>query len=536
MGSAVSILSATAFSWLISQLMTGVLWDGKNQDGTPKNPWAPSPSNQPYIWNAYDEVAERQYRAFTDWAKELGALISVKIGQKRMVVLNSGSLVQESFVRLEQNNSARSIRDGVEVLMTDSGKTVFAAPFEIYWVRIRRAIAIIIGAAYIAKFDGLFSAQAAKLSQGIQFEKSSKNGKPIDAEHLRQLVNLIAMDTSLAIVVGQTNTDPATMLLISEKCREIEAIQANKWYQYGHFINIIQSTYSFLALMRKSLTAIAQRNDLLEVFLEWTSPFIANRGDQTVEVRTIAESLLTILPSKNDPEPAQLTADQVIVNLIHITLHSYKNLSSALFTLIQRLASLPELQERIYAEVLSVKDKEGTLDDWPLIGALINESMRFEPPMRMYSHTSRVEHDILDGEDKPFRIDDGTEIIANLDAIHFDEQYYAEPHTFNPDRFLVKEKKSVSILDKRTERNDDNKKSKNKFMPARDHLAFGAGRRKCQGAKASERMLAATVARLVKSYKLEGGDANVKVDYHSNIWSWTGRTETKGDEIKFISR
>ncbi|KAI9005496.1 cytochrome P450 [Phycomyces nitens] len=524
---------ASAVSWLMSQLMNGVLWNDKKPDGNPKSPWAPSPSKLPYIWNAYDEVTERSYRAFTDWSKELGDLISVKIGQKHMVVLNKGSLVQEAFVRLDQNNSGHSIRDGVEILMTDSGKTVFSAPFTIFWVRLRRSITIILGTAYVKRFDELFSSQAAKLVQGIQVERAADNTKSINAEHLRQLVNMIAMDTSLAIVVGQKNTDPATMLLIAEKCKEIEAIQSKKWYQYGHFINLIQSVYNFITIMRKSLTAIAQRNTLLEVFFVWVEPLILNRGDQSAQINTIADSLLNIYPSKNDPEPVQFTTDEVIVNLVHITLHSYKNLSSALFTLIQRLASMPELQERIYEEVLSASN-EATLDDWPLIRALISESMRYEPPVRMFSHASRVDHDMLDDNDTPYRVDDGTEIIANLDTIHFDPQYYPDPHTFNPDRFLVTEKKSKSILDK-VPVNDGTQK-KVKLLPARDHLAFGAGRRKCQGAKASERMLGATVARLVKTYKLEGGDTDVKVDYQSNIWGWTGRTETKGDDIKFISR
>ncbi|KAL0577953.1 hypothetical protein ABG067_008774, partial [Albugo candida] len=61
----------------------------------------------------------------------------------------------------------------------------------------------------------------------------------------------------------------------------------------------------------------------------------------------------------------------------------------------------------------------------------------------------------------------------------------------------------------------------------KDHLAFGAGRRVCLGAKASEDLLLTILYQIVKNYELRGGNVEEKIEYTTNVWSWTGRTETK---------
>ncbi|KAI7868271.1 cytochrome P450 [Spinellus fusiger] len=527
MGGVFSSIAIAAIGWLVSQSMTGTLWDNKKPDGSDKSPWPVSPKGLPYFYNGYKDIDTHQYHAFTEWAKQLGSLFSVKIGGRRVIVLNEGTLVQEVFVNQDQKNSAHVVRDTVEMIMTDNGKTVFSSAFDMYWSRLRRAIVIVIGTSYAEQFDTLFSSQANKLTNGIDLETKEKESKiTLNTDQLRNMVEMIALDTSLAMVVGEKHADPSLLLTVTQLCKEAENVQSNTWIHYGRFFNFIKSIYSGINLLRSKTPGIQQRDALFNIFLEWLQTALEPKDTPTQKCPThLLESLVNIRPSKNDLEPVQLANEEVLVNIVHLTLHSYACLASALFTMIQRLSVMPELQAQIHEQLTTAPDTAATVDDWPLVKAFVDESMRYEPPMRMYSHSSRVSDDIsIKGVN--YRVDMDTELVANLDRIHFDERYYPDPHTFDPKRFLPSEKETVSLLNPPTR----------KPRAARDHLAFGAGRRVCQGAKVSERMLAAVVARLVRTYTLEGGNPHAKVDYSSNLWSWTGRTETQGEAVTFVKR
>ncbi|KAF7723620.1 hypothetical protein EC973_001814 [Apophysomyces ossiformis] len=529
MGSAFSSLIAIGLSIVLSKLASGLLWKDKREDGTPKAPWPPSPST-PFYWNGFDVFQDQVYKAFTSWAEELGPFFSVKLGQKRVLVLNSASLVRQAYVEQEQRNSSRTLADNVESIMTDKGKTVFSAPFDMYWNRLRRAIHLVIGGPNVDRFEHLFSSQSEKLRQGILLaakdgedgdHRKKGNAVRLDPEHLRQVVDMIALDTSLAMVVGR-HADPAVMLAVAQKVKETEALQSSRWIRSSQCLPIVRSLDSLYAVFSRNKAVIDLRNSFLETFVSWFP--------ETAGVGSIGASLLQVHPSKYDPEPVQLAKDEILVNLVHLTLHSYKYVAASLFTVIQRLATSAEWQDRLYEEVSKAEDTSS----WPTVEAFIKECLRLDPPCKLISHTSRVDHELVH-EDVSYRVDLDSELIANLDAIHTDETFYRHPHTFDPERFLKSEKKTVSLLDSEEVLRANEKTNKGKVFVG-DHLAFGAGRRVCQGRKASERLLAVAVAHLVQSYKLQGGHTETKIQHASGIWSWTGYTETKGSDIEFSSR
>ncbi|KAG0172824.1 hypothetical protein DFQ28_006405 [Apophysomyces sp. BC1034] len=524
MGGVLSGLITLGVSILLSKLTSGLLWKNKREDGSLKNPWPPSPST-PFYWNGFQALQDHAYKAFTRWANDLGALFSVKLGQKRVLVLNSAQLVRQAYVEREQYNSSRCLADTVETIMTDKGKTVFTAPFDKYWNRLRRSIHLVIGGTNFEQFESLFQSQSDKLCTGIGLAAKDRDGQikegdtvRLDAEHLRQLIDMLALDTSLAMVVGH-NADPAVMLTIAQKVKETEALQSSKWIRYTQFLPLAKSVHSFHEILTVNKAVVKLRNSFLESFVDWY-PENASRG-------SIGESLQQVQPSKFDPEPVQLAKDEILVNMVHLTLHGYKYLGAALFTAVQRLATSPEWQDRLYEEVTV-----GT--DWPCVDAFVKESLRFEPPASLISHAARVDHDLVH-DDVQYRVDQDSELVANLDAIHFDETFYRNPRTFDPERFLKSQKKTISLLDSDEVIEENRKTNKGKVFVG-DHLAFGAGRRACQGKKAAERVLALVLARIVTLYKLDGGDPDTKVQHTTGIWSWTGYTETKGAEIEFSKR
>ncbi|CEP06818.1 hypothetical protein [Parasitella parasitica] len=497
-------------------------------DGTSKSPWAPSPQGMSWFAGGYKGFEQDSYHALTRWSKQLGDLFSVRLGFKRITVLNSADLVHKVLIEKEQLNSSRSIpSDTFEKLQTDQSKTVFAAPFDKYWSRIRRATYIVVGKMYAPQFSKLFQEQAERLVYGIGLEEGS--GK-LSAVQLRQMVDMITMDSALIMVLGSSTTkrDPVAILTLIQKCHALEKRQTRKYSRMGQFFPIINAWLDFKSLFTLDYGDLDTRNQILEVVLTWFDQVYSLKGgdvhsshqDQAkqwannVQLDSIAKSLLNIEPSKNDPEPVQLSKDEILANSVHMIMHSYTYLASALFTLIQRLATEPELQERLQQETAN--------ENKALAFAFVNESLRCDTPNRILSYGPRTDYD-LEWNDSLYRVDADTEIVVNVHAIHNDSRYYSNPQNFDPNRFMQPPTMMSPLLE-----NDK------KF--ASDHLAFGSGRRACIASKASQDFLVAILIQLVKHYRLDGGDVAEKSESTTSIWSWIGRTETKGSTIEFIKR
>ncbi|KAI8140007.1 cytochrome P450 [Fennellomyces sp. T-0311] len=449
--------------------------------GTPKAAWPPSPSNLPFYWNGYSAFRKDSYRILTKWSKQLGDVFTVKLAQRRVIVLNDAGIVRKALVEHEQVNSSRLDRvDAIEAVMGDQGKTVFTAPFAAYWGRLRRGINKVLGdKEEVAKMD-------------IPWWNAEWDGK-MDPETLRAKVNAKAMEAVITMVMGkQSDLQAEWIETLMDVCEKTEQLQTGRWYyRYGAFIPLARTLGIVLGGQR---AVVALRDRALTVLLE-------------MDQGGIAESLNHIAASRNDPTPTQLAPDEKLINLLHLIMHGYRFLASTLFTLLQRLASLPDhVQERIA--------------DYP--ASFVAETLRYTPPVRLYSHTARADQD-LEFNGKVYRVDENSTLIVNLDSLHFNQDYYVDPFQFDPERFVGRDN-SPSILDKDVKDR------------VKDHLAFGVGRRACLGSRASQRAMVTVATQIVRKYKLRGGDPDTLVDHPSGIWSWTGRTDTKGAAIEFTSR
>ncbi len=80
-----------------------------------------------------------------------------------------------------------------------------------------------------------------------------------------------------------------------------------------------------------------------------------------------------------------------------------------------------------------------------------------------------------------------TILLANINALHWDEQKYSEPFQFKPERYLGHAHRSAYYA--------------NSGDADRDHYTFGAGRRICPGIHLAENGLFLAVANLIWAYE-----------------------------------
>lgn len=527
MASVLSYIISMFITYVVTQLGQRIMWKNKKQDGTPKMPWPASPRGLPYLTKAYNIFQKESYHALTRWSKQVGDLFSVEIGFKRVIVMNSPELVQKFLIEKEQYNSSRSPSDTFESTLTDRAKTIYSAPFSSYWARLRRAVHVVIGKDHHLQFEQAFKSQSETLSFCIG--ESLKEECKLTAKELRQLVDLVAADTALTMVIGPEKREPQTLLELVAKCRELEALQTSKYNRLGQFFPAFNSLVDVYRLFVMDSSITKARNALLAIFMP-SFETIYSQKEQIEEskkkegyvpyskVSTIAKSLISIDPSKNDPEPVQLTKEEILINITHMTVHAQTYLASTLFSLIQRVAGELEWQTKI----LEADEEEQGL----LAKAFVKECLRLDAPNKLIAYTPRTDYDFEAPDGYMYRVDADTELITNVDAIHKNTRYYPNPQKFAPERFMKSEKKMVSLM----------KEDKTGKKVANDHMAFGAGRRVCLGSKASEEMLTVTLLHLIKTYMLEGGNVDNKIEIGTNLWSWTGRTETQGGSISFIRR
>ncbi|KAI8061826.1 cytochrome P450 [Gilbertella persicaria] len=524
MGTVFSYIVTVALTFIISKFGQRFIWVNKKPDGTPKAPWPPSPSGLPYYTNAYQVFQKESYHALTRWSKELGDLYSVLIGQKRVIILNTPELVQKALVEKEQLNSSRLASDTMERLLTDQCKTIFTLEFSFVWSRLRRAVF-----AAIAKPSEVISKHMKESAKSLLFG-ISENGDYLTAKNLRQLVNMVAMDSALTLVYGEQKQKNLTMMVtIIKELEALEERQTRKYNRMGQFFSFVNSWLDVMSLFTLNSENLSHRNAILEAVLPLFTNVYQVRGDVPLseeekrklslagpdrKIDSIVKSLLNIESSKNDSEVVQFTKDEILVNSVHMVLHAYTYLASTLFTLIQRLATETEFQTR-----LSESEDKTTL-----ALAFVRESMRMDPPNPLLGYGPRTDYE-FEVEGKKYRVDTDSELVVNVNAIHQHSRYFPHPEQFDPDRFLKSEKKTISLM-----------VPDNTVKTARDHLAFGAGRRVCLGSRVSEDLLVTTLIQLNKAFRLEGGDVTEKIEHATNIWHWTGRTETKGSTIHFIKQ
>lgn len=125
----------------------------------------------------------------------------------------------------------------------------------------------------------------------------------------------------------------------------------------------------------------------------------------------------------------------------------------------------------------------------PYIRALVKEVLRWRPVAVLGGtpHASS-EDDIYQG----WRIPTGTTILGNSWAINLNEEYYPDPHLFNPARFLdPDDPRYVPELRGR------------KTHPAKaGHSSFGWGRRICPGADLAANSLFIALSKLIWSFDI----------------------------------
>lgn len=179
--------------------------------------------------------------------------------------------------------------------------------------------------------------------------------------------------------------------------------------------------------------------------------------------------------------------EELVNQVAMLFLAGHETSASALTWASHLIASAPDIQERMHAEVVqNIGDRQPEFTDMKqltLTWNVFRETLRLFPPVGFIARESPRGCPMRDKQVKP-----GATVVVAPWLLHRHRSWWAEPDAFNPDRY-------------------DNDESRDSLRQA--YLPFGMGPRVCLGAAFALQEGALILSTLVRHYRLEAVPGHV---------------------------
>jgi cytochrome P450 len=192
--------------------------------------------------------------------------------------------------------------------------------------------------------------------------------------------------------------------------------------------------------------------------------------------------LFAALCRARDESGNQFSDDDVVNHMIFLMSAATDTSAAAATAVLHQLALHPQWQDRVRAEASSAVGDEridlDALDRMPLLGMVINESMRLFPPVPVICRKTLVDTSI-----QGLFIPADTMVVVAPWLNHYLPGFWTDPHAFDPERFSA-------------ERRED-RSHRLAFMP------FGSGAHKCIGMHFAINAVKVVVHHLLRDHRIE---------------------------------
>ena len=209
----------------------------------------------------------------------------------------------------------------------------------------------------------------------------------------------------------------------------------------------------------RRLGVTAVRKDVSAFFMKVVKDTIHYRETNNVTRKDFMQILIDLKNQNSDA----LTVEEAAAQCYIFFLGGFETSSTVMTFTLYELARNPHLQEKLRHEINTVLGKHDdkityeAIQDLKYMDQVINEALRMYPPVSLVTRKCVKDYKVPDAD---VTIEEGVVVMIPIMGIHYDEDYYPEPETFDPERF-----------------NEENKKSR----PQYTHLPFGEGPRNCIG-------------------------------------------------------
>ncbi|XP_076903780.1 cytochrome P450 78A5-like [Bidens hawaiensis] len=436
----------------------------------------PGPSGIPILGLVFAFTSYLTHRTLAKLSVAFNAtpLMAFSVGLTRFVISSHPDTAKEIL-----NSSAfadRPVKESAYELLFH--RAMGFAPYGEYWRNLRRISAIHMFSPKRISGSGCFRAKTGLKLVNRVSASMNRNG----FVEVKKLLHFASLNNVMMSVFGKSYDD------FEEDGGD--GYEVEKLVSEGYeLLGIFNWSDHFPIISRFDLQGVRRRcRDLVSrvnVFV--TGIICEHRERRLVKGGDVADydgdfvDVLLDLESEN-----KLSDSDMIAVLWEMIFRGTDTVAILLEWILARMVLHPDIQARAQSEINSVVGLGRSVSDMdlpnlPYLHAIVKETLRVHPPGPLLSWARLAIHDTQVG---PHMIPAGTTAMVNMWAITHDEQIWADPKRFNPDRFMSQE---VSIMG-----------SDLRLAP------FGAGRRVCPGKAMGLATVQLWLAQLLQNFKWVG--------------------------------
>ncbi|KAK5129958.1 hypothetical protein LTR08_002675 [Meristemomyces frigidus] len=448
----------------------------------------PGPTPLPFIGNQLDIPKSRPWVQFEQWSKQYGPIFTLWIGRKPTLIISDPQVAVDL---MEKRSNKYSSRPRMVMMgeVYNGNSSILTQPYGKAWSIRRKLLHQALNPKALRLYKPTQEAEASRLCFALL-----KNPAGWEKELERFTSSVV-----FCVAYGH-RIDSLLAQVISDRFRFMHNMASlNVPGKYlAESIPLLAQIPASLAPWKRDVQAMGTEEGQSNLaLLEMVKQEYATAKAQG-NLDSIPDSLCKLLLEMREKEPVPLSETHFSYVPASLFGAGSDTTASTLCSAILGLVTHPSVLRAAHAELDSVigSDRAPTFADevnLPYIRALAKETLRWRPVAVLGGtpHAS-TEADVYEG----WHIPTGTPILGNNWAINLNEEYYPNPHHFDPVRFLSDSERMKMGITKQPYLGS-------KTHPAKaGHSSFGWGRRICPGADLAVNSLFIALSKLLWAYDI----------------------------------
>ncbi|KAL5802244.1 hypothetical protein ACOSQ4_030549 [Xanthoceras sorbifolium] len=473
-------------TFLLFVFMTLRLWKKSKSTSHSTSNLPPGPWKLPLIGNMHLLVGSLPHRCLRDLSKQYGPLMHLQLGELSHIVVSSPETAKEIMKHHDINFAQRPRLLAAEIATYGYTDIAFA-PYGDYWRQLRKICTLeLLSSKRVQSFRSIREEEVSNVIRSV----ASNAGLPIN---FTQILYSLTNDITARAAFGGKCKDQKAFILITKKLTELGG-----GFSLADMFPSVK-LLGVLSGMRSELQRVCQEADkILDNIINEHIACKATIGEG--EEKDLVHVLLNIQDHGDLEIP--LTTDNIKAVIQDLFIAGTETSSATLEWAVSEMLKNPKVLEKAQAEVRQVFDRKGYVDETDFheleyLKLVIKETFRLHPAIPLLLPREGRESCKIDGYDIPV----GSKVIVNAWAIGRDPNYWMEPESFYPERFI-----GSSI---------------NYKGASFELIPFGAGRRICPGISFGMANVELPLANFLYHFdwKLPNGVKNEDLDMAENFCS-----------------
>lgn len=443
----------------------------------------PGPTPLPFLGNKFQLPKSKPWIHFQEWAKVYGPIFTIWIGRKPTIVISDPNIAVDLMEKRSTKYSSRPRMVAMGEILWD-GASILVQPYGKEWSMRRKLLHQAMTPKALRLYKPVQAAEASRLCH--QLLETPANWEKL----LERFTSSIVFCVAYGHRIDSLNAEVIR--------------QRFKFMHYSSSLNVpgkymvesfpfLKNVPDFLAPWKAEIKAHGREEAAVNMALvDVVRSDLARAKRQGDDV---PDSLCKLLLELREKEHIPLSDRNFSYIPASLFGAGSDTTASTLCTAFLALVTHPETLHAAHAELDAVigSAQTPTFEDevrLPYICALVKEVLRWRPVAVLGGtpHAS-TEDDRYEG----YYIPAGTTVLGNSWAINLNEEYYPNPHNFDPTRFLHAAAEGLKVQ----------APVSGKRHPAKaGHSSFGWGRRICPGADLAGNSLFIALAKILWAFDI----------------------------------